>query len=217
MRYLTIIFIICINSFLQGQSYHSAEIALNNGTYKTGHAKVPNGDQKKIDFKETLEGKSIKLNSDDIATITLTLKDGRIYTLERNQVKMIGAKKSGVVVSRVGKKKGWFYVGHSNSIMNYYTAGQKYKIDKNGDFRITSKGQAGFAGIGYYLRRPGEEHVTYITARMSGIQISHEKMFRNAASVYFGDDKKLVNRIKNKEFKSNQLHEVYEIYISKKR
>lgn len=216
MRYLTIIFMLFINSLLLGQSYYDAEILFNDGTYKTGHAKVPNGNQKKIDFKETLESKAINLISDNIATITFKLESGRSYTLERSQVKMTGAKKSGEVISRVSKKKGWFFMENSHPALNYYLAGQKYKINKKEEFKIISQGQTGFDGIGYYFKRPEEEHMTYITARLSGIQVFHEKMFRNTASVYLSDNKKLVDRINNKEFKSNQLSEVYEIYISEK-
>ena len=216
MKYLTIIFLFFVSSVVQGQSYFEAKLVLNDGTLKTGYAKVPDGGQKKVDFKVSLDGKSAKLNSDEIFSITFTLEDGRSHILERNQIKMIGTKKSGEILSRVGKKKVWLYVGHSDPVMNYYSAGQKYKIDKDGDFRISSSGQTGFTGIGYYLRRPEEEPVTYITARMSGIQIAHEKMFRNAVSTYLSDNKELVDRINNKEFKSKEVYEVYEIYISDK-
>ena len=214
MKFLYLTLIILIGSVVNAQSYYNAELTFTDGTTKTGYAKVPNGDQKNVSFKNTLEEKPSKINSDDLFTIIFRLDNMDEYVLERNSVKIMATKKNGELYTSISKKRGWFLQNHAHKKLNFYTAGQRYKIDNDGDFNISSSGQVGFTGIGYYFKRPSEENVTYITAKMSGIQVNHEKLFRNAASTYLSDHKKLVERINNEEFKSYQLDEIYAIYIS---
>ncbi len=199
---------------MHGQSFYNAEIEFTSGDSKVGYAKVPNGNSKTIVFKNNLEGAPTKIKSDELFTITFKLGDGTTYVLERNAIKMNMTKRNGELYTRISKKKAWLLKNLAHNKLNFYTAGQNYKITNDGDFKISSSGQVGFTGIGYYLRRPEEKEVTYITAKMSGIQVAHEKLFRNAASTYFKDNKTLSQRIKNDEFKSFELVDIYHIYIS---
>jgi len=209
-----LVFVLMLSTVISYGQYFKVGVVFKDGTKKEGYAKVPDGNQKKVSFKYSDEGDVITLKSDDIFTLEFKLEDGRFYKLERSKVKMLGMKKSGEIVSKINKKEGWYFLSQENSKLNYYMAGQKYKIDKKGYFKIKSSGQTGFTAIGYYLKRPSESEVTYITATKSGVQVFHEKMFRNTLSTYLKDNEELADRIKNKEFKSKQLLDVYNIYIS---
>lgn len=216
MKHVILLLILLLSSIASGQ-YFNAKIDFTDGTTKTGYAKVPRGMQKKIKFRNSPEEKVTKLNGDDIFTITFTVADGRTYLLERNEVKTIVANKKGEILNRTSKWSGWFLREHSNPKLNFYYGGHKYKINENGDLTIKSSGQVGFTEIGYYLRRPHEKEVTYITAaQTSGIQVNMERIFRNVLSVYLSDNRQLAERIKNKEFKSHQLKEIYNSYIAGK-
>ncbi|GLU43603.1 hypothetical protein [Allomuricauda sp. NBRC 101325] len=214
MKNRLLILSLFIASFMFGQSYYKADILFANGSTQSGYAKLPNGNQKKVSFKSTEDDQPTNLKSDDLFQILFTLEDGHQYVLERNVIKMQLSRKNGELYTNITKKKGWLLLARGHKKMNYYTAGQRYRIDNDGNFKITSSGQVGFTGIGYYFRRPNEDVVTYITAQMSGIQVSHEKSFRNAASTYLSDNTSLAKRIDEGEFKSKQLDEVYELYIS---
>ncbi|WP_375325567.1 hypothetical protein [Flagellimonas sp. GZD32] len=214
MKYSLFMLAFLLGTIVYGQSYYKAEIIFANGSTQIGFAKVPNGNQKMVSFKSSEQENPTKIKSDDLKHIIFTLDDGTQYVLERNAIKMQLTRKNGELYTNITKKKGWLLLARADKKLNYYTAGQRYKIDNDGDFNISSSGQVGFTGIGYYFRRPSEDVVTYITAQMSGFQIGHEKSFRNAASTYFSDNKALAKRIEDGEFKSKQLDEVYELYIS---
>jgi len=212
---LTILLFLFSISLLFSQSFYKAELVYLNGNKDSGYAKVPDGSQKKVTFKKSEDSKPESIKSDDLFTIKFYTEDDISYTLERNNVNMIGTKKNGEVVSRTNKKKGWFLIKHDHELMNYYTGGQKYKINRKGEFLIVSKGQAGFTAIGFYYKKPSDKQITYITATTSAIELYHEKMFRNTASTYLNDNKELSERIKNKEFKSKDVYKVYLEYIGK--
>ena len=215
MKHVTFILLLLFSTLFYGQQYFPVQVDFKDGTSKTGYATVPRELQNKVKFKSSDGDKATKLNGDDIYTLTFTVEDGRTYLLERSHVRTIIANKNGEMFDRVSKWSGWYLRKYSDSRLYLYYGGDKYKIDKNGDLTVKSSGQVGFTEISFYLKRPGENEITYISAaESSGIQGNQGRIFRNVLSVYMEDKPELAERIRNKEFKSYQLIDVYKIYIA---
>lgn len=214
MKNLTLIILLIFSTSLYSQSFYKAELIFTNGDYETGYAKVPNAGKKEVTFKKTLDDDPVKYKSDDLYTITFKTDDGNSYTLERAKSKILRPKKSGEIIIRINNYKEWYFRQYTDNKLNFYSAAEEYKINHKGEFKITSEGESGFTHINYYLRRPSENELTYITTDKSGIKMFHESSFRNVASTYLSDNEDLADRIENKEFKSHEIDDLYNIYIS---
>lgn len=102
------------------------------------------------------------------------------------------------------------------SVLDTYSLAQSYYIDKNGKMISKSVDHTGnWADVFFLARRPDETCASMISHLVSGAQIiGKEKRFRNVSSRYFSDQPELVKRIKNKEFKSDEVEKLIEAYNS---
>lgn len=210
---LVLIVAFFVTTLTVAQTFYEAEIIYNtnnpNGNSKKGYAKLPDASKKKVKFKNDLKGDVLEINSDDILYLKLKAANGKTYVLERNNLRMIGAKKDGGVREKVFKKKAWTLMDDYNSIMNFYIIGQKFKIKKDGSFIASGTAPKGMPSISYGFRRPNESNITIISDNVNGAQ----GYFRKIAAAYFKDNKALVERIMNKEFKKHQVYSIYQEYL----
>lgn len=214
MKQITLVLFLVLYSASHSQTFYKAELIFTNGDSETGYAKVPDATKNEVSFKQTPDAKPVKYKSDDLYTITFTTENGNSYTLERAVSKMIRLKMTGEITTQLNNYKEWYFRQYTDTKLNFYSAAEKYKINHKGEFKFSSEGQTEFPDINFYLKRPSEEELTYITARVSGMQLFKEKSFREVASTYLSDNKDLAERIKDKEFKSDQISDLYHIYIS---
>lgn len=198
----------------QNQKYHKAELILVDGNQsKKGYAKVPDIGHKKVSFKTNNTTDNFdEIPSDDIKTIIFTTESGKKYVLERAKSRNVYPRKSGEVWEKVSKKKGWYFLEEYSDKMSMYIAGDTFKIDKDDVFIMKSSGQKHFTGFGYYFKRPGEKYLTFIY-HSSNTGPFMEKYFRKTASSYFGKYSKLSERIMNKEFKGDEVYDLYRAYL----
>lgn len=212
---LSIILTLLINISAYSQKYYKVELNFTDGHVKSGYAIMPKFKAKQVFFKELEIGKTSSIKSDDLSKISFSIK-GKTHIFERGHTEMIFIKNSGKLITNVSKKKRWLYLLIGDPKLNFYVEGTKYKIDEFGEITIINKVSGEIAPIGYYFKKPSKEHFTYITSSVTGVFLNKtiENMFRNAASTYLNDNKELSIRIKNKEFKSNQVFDVYNAYIS---
>lgn len=202
--------------YMPSFKYYKAELTyIVNGKSEMGYAIIPKGFSKKVSFKKTPDDKPMKINSDELHNIKIEIEGGDTFVFERASVKMTYVFGSGEMKSTISKQKSWLFREYTNPKMNFYMGGQVYKIRNNGELIVESKGQAGFVGIGYYLKRPKETEVTYIAAKMTGFQMGEEERFRKVTSMYFNDDKELSKKIENNEFTGEQVIDIYNEYITK--
>ena len=215
MKQLLFIWMMLIGLTLSAKPFYKSVLEYTDGTIKSGYAKVPNMNDKKISYKESEDGGVTSITSDDLFSITLITEKGTSYFLERVFSSKIYPKKSGEVKEKVGKKKLWLFLNKSHEKLNMYMGAQKYKINRKGVFQFISKAPQGHTiTFPYYFKRPNEDKVTYITSTQSGLEIGFNKVFRNVASAYFKDKPKFSGRIKNKEFKKKDIYALYEAYVS---
>jgi len=198
---------------LNAQKYYSGKLVLNNGVIKEGFVQVPKtAAQKKTNFKESLDSKVEKINSDDVFSLFLKVNNQNME-FHRTYFKIIYGS-IGKEKEKLFKKKGWFYLNSTHKTMNCYIGGQQYKLNKKGELKIISSGLHG-AQVNYYFKRPNEKEITMISEYVSGAVILNlEKSFKVAANSYFKGSKKLLNKINNEEFKSIDVMSIYDHYIA---
>jgi len=216
MKYFLTVLLV-FTSFLatsQNQKFHKAVLILAEGNQKkTGYAKVPDIGSKKVSFKMNKTTDNVDLiPSDEIYRILYSTESGKEYVLERNNMKAVYLKKSGKTIEKITKKKRWFFMDEYDDKMNLYITGNTFKINKKDDFIMKSSGQKGFVGFGYYFKRPEEKYITSIM-HTSNAGPFGQKFFRKTAAGYFGKDSKMAKRIMNKEFKSDEVYDLYRAYL----
>ena len=216
MKQLFLTLMMLMGLTLSAKPFYKSVLEYTNGSTKLGYAKVPDMGDKKISYKESEEGKAISVNSDDLIRISFIMDaDGRGYTLERALSKMDWPKKSGGVKSRIDKKKYWYFIKRADEKLTLYMSAQKYKIDKKGIFQFISKAPQGHSiTFPYYLKRPNEEILSYVSDTGSLLEVGGNNIFRKLVATYFKDKPKFVERINSKEFKKKDIYALYEAYLS---
>lgn len=217
MKKIIFISILLLSIIVQAKEFYPAKLIMSDGNEKSGFASLPSNDifQKSINFKESKNSKSNKIKNDDIFRVIYSIENGNQYLFERSG--MIYIMKS--FYENYNKmcnsaKKSWILAtSYSKNIMTYNLA-QKYAIDKNGNMISKSADRTGsWADIFLLVKRPNESCASMIGHIAFGAKIvGQEKRFRKSASIYFKDKNELVERINNKEFKSNEIEKLAKAY-----
>jgi hypothetical protein len=202
------LFLLCflLSIHMQAQEYYAAKLLLENGKIIEGKATLPTNKVLKNNIKIKKDGNKIAslISSENIYQILYTLYNGNKYLFERNK---IGITPKLFKKQRIGSsfEKEWFLVIYSHPLIKAYISAQSYYVNKQeGVLKTHSyEGRNIIFGTSYFLKRPNEEVPTLMS--LSNTQNSK---FREWASVYFKENKALVSRIKNKEFKGSQIYQL---------
>lgn len=213
---LALFFILTVNA----NEYYKATIYFTSGQQKEGFAELPSNKtlDNAIKLRETQDGKSGRYDFDTIDKIIYYTDSGNEYVFERMSVTMLyGSKKK--PKEHTYKKKVWFLLVFADPAINHYYTGQSYYID-NEDRIITKTSDSSSKGVEMILafKRPDEENPTRITAFLYGtVADGEEARFRRTAALYFRDEPELVERIKNKEFKADNVKALAKAYVQYKK
>lgn len=216
MKYLFTLTFVFVFLSVQSKPFYSAKITLVNGQKKEGFAHLPSNKMldNAIRFKTNNSAKPEKIKEKDIDQIQYTTETGNNYVLVRNKTRRI-MRFFGKVREDVSNKKAWLLLKFQHSKINYYYYAQSYKIDKEGAMIAKTVDRSGmWADIFLLLKRPNEEIPTIITSLSYGaVIIGKEKRFRKYSKIYFSDNKSLVKRIDDKEFKHDKMEDLIKAYI----
>ncbi len=196
---------------VSAQSYYPVEVLLKSGEVKSLTAKLPKGNSSSLKCQDA-SGDSFNLLGEDIDHVIFTTEEGNAYVMQYARIKWVYMTKAGKLKEKEYKKPAWLLAVKADAKMMMYTGAETYKM-KNGEIRMTTKGQAGFVAFPYYFQRPGEEHVSFITDDDAGLQANANNVFRNTAIAYFQDTPELVKRLQDKEFKKKDVFRLYDAYL----
>ncbi len=191
---------------LQAQEYYTAKLLLVNGEVMEVKATLPSNKVLKNNIKIKKDGSKIAylISSDNIYQILYTLYNGNKYLFERNK---IGITPRAFKKQRIGSsfKKEWFLVTYSHPLIKAYISTQSYYVNKQEGVLETHsyEGRNVIFGTSYLLKRPNEEAPTLMS-----LSSTRNSKFIKWASVYFKENKALVARIKDKEFKGFQIYQL---------
>ncbi len=215
MKKIILLFTLMLTSNVFAVTFYSAKILYLDGKVTEGYASLPSNHvlTGNVSFSTSENGKSAKLNDDDIQSITYTTKSGNQYYFEHTSYRHLSGKK----YDKTSKKKFWMLVTFSHELITTYSNAQSYYIDKEEKIVSKSVDSGTWADIFILFKRPGETVPTMITSITYGAEVmNQQKMFRNAAARYFEADTAFADRIKNKEFKHNEVGKIVNAYIEYK-
>jgi hypothetical protein len=188
-------------------------LTFENGTKKTGFAKLVEDTDKSISFKSTNDGVVEKVLSTELKNLKYTESEGQEIIFERlhsySYKKDIGIKKS--------KNKFWLKIIYSNGLKLAFNA----TASTYGYNAITNQSTGMIGGQNLYLGREDGDGVFFITFLSSGFgtTIGLDKMVRNRCNVLFTDCPQFVEAVNKEDFKDktviNQLVDLYIISCGK--
>ena len=184
-----------ITVFAKKQNYIPIEIFLKTGEVKNGYAeRLNSGYDDYVSFKKNEGAEVEKIESFKIKKMAYKI-DGKIYEYWfLNCYKGWGQKK-------IGNPK-WL-----NLIKEGYVNLYKFNTQMNVGFGSISS--SNFTDYYCLREQEGEKAAKWISA-VAGA--NNNQMFRAKAPLYFADYPELAKKIKDKEYKWNDLYEVIDIY-----
>lgn len=198
--------LICLISFTMQAKYYKAVLTLENGTTKSGFAKMVEIGDSKVKFRLTEKGNDEKILSSEIKKIEYFEKENsfvaeRLFFHKNKEEK--GVKK--------GTKKHWLYVIYSDGIKLAVDVGQSTL--RYNAFKGTSTGSAG--GTSLYIGKEKEDGVFFVfyLSDMKSVNIGMDKSVRKQCKLLFNDCPKFLEAVNAENFKKptlkNRLVELY--------
>lgn len=213
---LTVIFVFSMIT-AQAKKYFPATIIMIDGKEQKGYASMPTnklfGDA--VRFKLNDGDKAQKLDEDRVHRIFFELEDGNKFLFEHSGWTYITKNKFERQIEKCkGKKKRWLLATFINKDITSFKMATDYYVDKNNNLISKVTDNSGtWASLLLLVKRPKDKCAAVIGEIPFGATvIGRESRFRKLASAFFQDQPKLVERIKNKEFKSEQIVEVVIAY-----
>jgi hypothetical protein len=195
-------------SFYAGE-LHGSTINYMDGTKKQASIAFPLASNAKTISISDARGKKEIVDSELILSIDFQTSSGKEYHLERIYVNTYDKKHKEAYTS---VNKVWGYRLRTNSKLDYFTVGSKYKIrKKEQDLEVISQGALG--QVMHCFRRPDEEGATAVhSSTGGGVLVGADKYFLKSLTVYFSDNPALASRIEDGDFKKESLLAVYDAY-----
>lgn len=178
-------------------------IVMLDGTEKNGLVQVPNiAAIKKVAFKTAPKKKTEAIQRQDIARITVVSENGNTFYYDN--LPFGSAKKS-----KVSKKRYLLLANARNNYVTFYVM-CTYKVNnRTGNIDYVGKYIQGIDFPSFtHLMSKGEKtdaKVFYVSKQLGGI--------KKNAELYFAEDEALVQRIKNKELKGNDIPEITRTFL----
>ena len=160
-----------------------------------------------IKFSEEKKGKYKKIDIKNIDKVILYYKEGKE---EYHHLKEKKRKKTDEFYARLVSSGKINYYIYSTNFRNSFTSYQKINLGNGTVINRTTQNNNNRSVNLFYLKKEKDEYSTYISDVY--FSITGEKVFRKNASNFFDDCKKLVNKIKSKEFKKSDIYEIIEFY-----
>ncbi|AXG73321.1 hypothetical protein DVK85_03380 [Flavobacterium arcticum] len=217
-KILTLLFLF-VAVIANAAKYYKSKIEFIDGSTKEGYAELPSNSMfdGAIKFRISKKEKSIRYDFDTIEYILYYTDSGRKHIFERKNIKSIyGSKKK--PREHNFKSKYWSLLRFSDPVIKCYQTGENYYIDGEGEITVTIKNNIGLASTSICFLRPDEEILTMITTGdIKGANVlGRESKFRKSAAHYFKDVPELVERIRDKEFKAENIEELLKTYVAYK-
>ena len=206
MKKILLLVSFLLSVHMQAQEYYAAKLLFVNGEIMEGKATLPTNKVLINNIKIKKKGSKITtlISSNTIYQVLYTLYNGNKYLFERNK---IGITPKAFKKQRIGSsfQNEWFLVTFSHPLIKAYISTQSYYVNKQKGILETHsyEGRNIIFGTSYFLKRPNEEVPTLMS-----LSNTRNSKFREWASVYFKENKALVTRIKNKEFKGSQIYQL---------
>jgi hypothetical protein len=182
MRKLLCTLLILLPLLSLATKYYPGTATKNDGTVITGYFQFPDHSAiKKVKYKESLDGKKLKLKSKDLKTLEITNKNDILIRYERKYSK--GRSLFNKTIKR-SKKAYWFKVLQKNDD-NISLYSSEF-ISSNASGQFASKSYTSYT----YMLLPGDEDVIMLelsNATGTNIKIGFYKAFNNTIEYYLKD------------------------------
>ena len=175
------------------------EIQMLDGSIKSGFVQPPNiAAQRKISFKPSEKEAVQKIKRQEIAKIKVISENDKAYYFDNLP---IGSHK------KVSKKRYLLLVQARNNFVTFYIM-STYKVN-NTTGNITALTKGDLPSFSYWMSKGAktDAKMYYMSGQASGI--------KKDAEWHFAEDPNLVERMKNKELKGNDIPEIIRTFLKK--
>jgi hypothetical protein len=167
----------------------------------SGEVYFPKFEGKKVKIK--VDGKNQKLASADIDSIQIF--DGnkkQVYSFVRTKTKHYKSKGTSFKVI----DEGWICLIKKGKV-SLYLGGLEYGIKKD-TMRVVTK------DMNHYLKKKEEDMPVLVSVSTNGFSAGFNAFFKEYGQYYFSDNPVIVEKIKNKEYKYDDIEKVVGYYNS---
>lgn len=198
--------------------FYAVKILFIDGNVETGYAELPTHEtfKKSLFFKPYFSDVSFeKIKYDKIYRLIYTMGNGNKFTFERSAIYNVLKRfqKYRNMDCEDRKKQSWMLIIHQTENLIVYSLAKTYYINEEGTLVSESVEYGMWAEIVYLFKRPGESCAARIAHIVDGAKIiGRKKRFIKSASRYFAGHDSLVERIKDNEFKSEEVIKLAEAY-----
>lgn len=203
----TLLILLFLNTIcsLSAKDYIKAEVEYKNGSIKEGYVEFPiNSYEKKIKFRNSKDGKTQKIDSNNLESIIFSA-DGEFFKLLRFNRKMYRGKKE-----KIFKKSSWGILEGNCNGLSLIGEASEYKIKKGKLLLVYYDQHYPFI----FFRREGEKYAASIATnyKFATFGIGIKAYFRKNAKKFFKDNPSLVKKINDKEFEN--IYELFAYYCT---
>nr|WP_294931788.1 hypothetical protein [uncultured Flavobacterium sp.] len=165
----------------------------------SGEVNFPKFKDKKVKIK--VDGKNQKLVSADIDSIQIfDISKKQVYTFVRTKTKRYKSKGTEFKVI----DEGWICLIKKGKT-SLYLGGLEYGIKKDSMRVVTHD-------FNYYLKKKTDDFPILVSTAVNGGGIGFNVFFKEYGQYYFSDNPVIVEKIKNKEYKYEDIQKVVDYY-----
>lgn len=198
-KILSLFVFVLISATINAADFIPVKLIYLNGEEQTGYAKhVSIGPIKHILFKTTENAKKQKILSNNLKTIIYSYSNGTKIEYDRMRMYQTGADK------KPSKRFYWLEVIKRDYLTMYRGIAQRLTFNENRSVKM------GPEPPNRLFHRAGEDGATFISLGFK--VLNGNSVFKFSAQRYFKDYPELSKKIKNKEYKWDDIEEVMELY-----
>ena len=190
----------CLTALAQ-KGFVEAKVTLKDGTIKKGLIKpMKTGSEKTLDYLANKEAEKEKIPTEQIEEYSIIDENGSARYVKRKEYNYTKTKVKPTAfwVQELVQGEASLYVSYTPDSRIYTNNGMAHGMPSD---------------ITFYGMKKGDEAMTLIGVYFTGaFNLNANSSFRNQAAKFFEDEQKIVERIKNEEFKLVESVRLFEAY-----